>query len=89
MTERLVEIYKRNIEKRTGLKLEILPANPNYEVGKTYYSGYWCEWFKVLEYKELPDSWMRWTVKCLWEDGRITIHCTPLNLSKDDYLVIE
>ncbi len=89
MNNRLLEIYKSNIEKRTGLKLQTIPQNSNYEIGKTYYSGYWNETFQVLEYKELPSSWMRFSVKCKWQDGKITNHCTPLNLSKDDFLVIQ
>lgn len=88
MTKCSTKRYIRNIEERTGLKLEALPKNADYEIGKIYYSGYWSQWFIVLEYKKLSDSYMKSEVKCIWQDGSITHHCTPLNLSLDDYLVM-
>ena len=65
------------IEERTGLELK---EATKYEVGKTYYIGYWNTTCKVLEINE--------EYKCLWADGRITTHMTPLDPDKD-YEVIK
>lgn len=77
---------KRVNEKRTGLNLQALPNDPVHEVGKTYFDGYWFKSYKVLELRELPNSWMGWAVTCRWQDGDITTHCTKLN-QYEDFLV--
>lgn len=71
------------IEKRTGLKLK--EAN-KYEVNKTYYSSYWNKTFKVLDI--LPSEIWDKEYKCLWSDGRITIHSTQLDHKKDFEVIL-
>ena len=81
MSDEVVEIYRKNLEKRKRLKLSL--NNGDYEVGKTYISGYWQEIFKVLQIKDV-DNWMRRIVVCQWEDGMINSHCTPI--SNNDFI---
>lgn len=58
-----------------------LHKNAIYEEGKTYWCGYWSQWYKVLNaeyvthrnYKELV------SVTVQWQDGRIGTHCTALD----------
>ena len=57
-----------------------------HEIGKTYYIGYWNTTYKVLDI--LPDDIFGEQYKCLWADGRITTHSTPLDMKKD-YKVME
>ena len=57
-----------------------------YEIGKTYYNGYWNKTFVVLDV--LPNEIWGEEYKCQWSDGRITTHTTPLDPEKD-YEVIE
>ena len=52
-----------------------------YEKGKTYYIGYWNLTCKVLDI--IPNDIWGEEYKCLWEDGRITTHCTKLDPNKD------
>ena len=52
-----------------------------YEIGKTYYNGYWNKTFKVLDI--LPNAIWGEEYKCQWSDGRITTHTTPLDPDKD------
>ena len=47
------------------------------EVGKTYWCGYWHEVYTVLEVKENGH------VKVEWENGKITEHCTALDIRHD------
>ena len=82
MNKNLLETYRKNLEYRKGLKLSL--NNGDYEVGKTYVSGYWQEIFKVLQIKNV-DNWMQRIIVCQWEDGRINSHCTPLR--NDDFVV--
>ena len=86
MTKQAIQTYKNNLEKWHNLKLEILPKNSTYEIGKTYFSGYWRESYKVINYEHLPENWMGYKVTTLWQDGRTTSHCT--DLKEDDFLVI-
>ena len=46
-----------------------------HEVGKTYKCLYWGETYTVLEEIHYSD-WRGDSVKCRWQDGRITIHST-------------
>lgn len=46
-----------------------------HEVGKTYKSRYWGETYTVLEEIHYKD-WRGDSIKCCWQDGRITIHST-------------
>lgn len=58
-----------------------------YEIGKTYYNGYWNKTFKVLDI--LPNKVWGEEYKCQWSDGRITTHTTPLDPKKDYEIVKE
>lgn len=52
-----------------------------YEIGKTYYIGYWGTTFTVLDI--LPNEIWGEEYKCLWKDGRIITHTTKLDPKKD------
>jgi NDP-sugar pyrophosphorylase family protein len=82
------DAMKDVMEKRHGLKLAVLPENAKHEVGKTYFSGYWQQTYTVLEYREQPEIWQRWSVKVRWQDGEISNHSTALDPYKD-FLVTE
>ena len=75
--------YKERVERRTGLKLK---EATKYELGKTYYCGYWGKTFKVLEIK--PSEIWGEVYKCLWSDGFVTTHSTAIEPDYD-YEVIE
>ena len=79
---------KEIIENRTGLQLKELDKNPKYEIGKTYYCGYWQQSYEVLDYTENTGDWRGWSVTCKWDDGHINDHCTSLN-NKYDFEVIK
>ena len=53
----------------------------HHEIGKTYYIGYWNTTYKVLDI--LPDKVFGEAYKCLWANGRVTTHSTPLDPTKD------
>jgi hypothetical protein len=55
MRKELIGIYKKNIERRTGLKLDFVNNEDNYIIGKKYFCGYWQEIFEVLDYKKVKD----------------------------------
>ena len=58
-----------------------LNKNADYEVGKTYWCGYWQKWYKVLEVKDNPRSYNG--IKIEWEDGKIAEHGTSLDTRRD------
>lgn len=75
--------HKELVEKRTGLTLK---ATTKYELGKTYYCGYWGKTFKVLEIKQ-SDIWGE-VYKCLWSDGFVTTHSTAIEPDYDYEVII-
>jgi hypothetical protein len=54
-----------------------LNKRSRYEVGKTYWNGYWHEIYTVLDVK--PYGY----VEVQWESGKINEHCTPLDHKRD------
>ena len=53
-----------------------LKQNANYEIGKIYWNSYWQKWYKVLEVNGT-------NIKILWQDEKITTHCTLLDIRRD------
>lgn len=53
-----------------------LKQNANYEIGKIYWNSYWQKWYKVLEVNGT-------NIKILWQDEKITTHCTSLDIRRD------
>lgn len=72
------KIIKR-LEERLGKKVRPVKRGEQYQVGKTYYNGYWGQTFTVLDITS--DNWEKYV--CLWADGEITKHCTPLDPERD------
>ena len=83
----LRESLRQVREKQYNLKLEILPENPEYELGKTYFCGYWNQSFKVIDFTPKTNDWRGWSVTVHWQDGQITNHCTSLDRD-NDFLVV-
>ena len=79
---------KQIIENRTGLKLKELNKNAKHEMGKTYYNGYWCDTYTVIDYTENTNDWMLWRATCEWSDGHITTHCTSLDYRYDFEVIV-
>ena len=52
-----------------------------HELGKTYYIGYWNTTYKVIDI--MQDDISGEAYKCLWKNGRVTIHSTPLDPKRD------
>ncbi len=78
------EIY----EKIYNLKLKALPEGAKYEVGKTYFCGYWRQIYEVLEYQENVPIW-GWEVTVKWQDGRVRKHSTALMPGQDFEVIKE
>lgn len=57
-----------------------------YEAGKAYFCSYWRQYFYVLSVTGDQSS-HKWLVTVLWDDTRITSHCTYL--AKGDRHVME
>lgn len=82
---RLKELIK-NGTVRTVLQL---PENPMYYVGKTYWNGYWHQYYTVKDvsytaYLVKGRPYMSLNhVTVEWEDGRETTHRTQLDKKKD------
>jgi len=74
---------KRAMEKY-GFVPEELSPNATHEVGKLYWSGYWQKFYKVLSINDY-DIVNHVTVE--WEDGKITTHCTKLDVGRDWLLI--
>jgi hypothetical protein len=80
MTERMKELT----EKRTGLKLEFLKDDTQYEEGKKYYCGYWGSTYEVLKlYTKDELNYGGWAVTVRWADGHETTHFTNLDTNRD------
>lgn len=63
---------------------------PKYLKGKTYWSGYWQKWYKVLSVeidRTVKPNRMK-SVTIQWEDGRLVNHCTRLDSDRDFEIVI-
>ena len=69
-------------------ELKAMPVQDgmNYEVGGTYYCGYWDQAYRVLSLQHDVPIWYT-TVTVLWEDGRTTTHSTSLESKWDAKLV--
>lgn len=52
-------------------------------VGGCYYSGYWHKEYKVVEVK--AESGVPWMI-VRWQDGEVTVHCTPWEVKGDRVL---
>ena len=59
-----------------------LPKHAKYELGKTYWCGYWEKSFIVEKVVPICDGYSQ-EVTVLWEDGNRTTHCTTLDCMKD------
>jgi hypothetical protein len=77
----MAEMMKEGIEKSTGKKLELLSRNEKYELNKTYYCGHWRQFHTITNISQHPI--FRQQVTSLWDDGRTTIHATPLDYNYD------
>lgn len=71
--------------KSSNIKIKELPENALYEKGKTYWCGYWQQWYKVLHvvYDYSYSCPVLKSVTVEWQDGRIGNHKTSLEPSRD------
>ncbi len=87
----MIKIYNYKINKliREGIIKEVvkLSTNSKYEKNKSYWCGYWDQYFTVLSVEYRKDNHLRY-VSVRWEDGRETTHKTELNPSRDYEVVI-
>ena len=51
------------------------PIEKDYEKGKTYFCGYWHEYFTVIDILYNVPIWETVYV-CKWEDGHVNQHST-------------
>ena len=56
-----------------------------YEVGKTYYNGYWGARHYI---REIREHWLAPEIVSEWEDGYITIHSTPFDKKRDKLICV-
>ena len=74
--------YKlKQLVDKTSLEVHRLPYKSRYEVGKTYWNGYWEKWYSVLSAQYRDKCLME--VHIRWEDGKEAKHCTDLNPARD------
>lgn len=68
-----------------------LPKNPKYEVNKTYWCGYWQQYYKVIntDYEKHGKYEHLKSVIVEWEDGRTGTHCTSLDEKYDYELILK
>jgi hypothetical protein len=71
---------KRAIEKH-GFRPIQLWKNSKYEKGKTYWCGYWCKYYRVLDVTYEQGRLKSVTVE--WQDGHKGTHCTWLRWESD------
>lgn len=58
----------------------------DYETGKTYFSGYWHEYFTVIDIKRNMPVWETvYVIK--WENGKVSSHATKSD-HKHDFQII-
>lgn len=76
--------------KSSDIEVKELPKNPIYEKGKTYWCGYWQQWYKVLHvvYNYSYSRPLLESVTVEWQDGRIGNHSTALDPSRDYELLV-
>jgi hypothetical protein len=67
------------IEKH-GFKVIPLQENAKHELGKTYWSGYWLRWYKIIDVEKNDRVTY---VTAQWDDGHTTRHCTSLDVYRD------
>jgi hypothetical protein len=68
-----------------GFQVKPLPKDAKHEVNKTYWCGYWCKLYTVLETE--TNEYGIHLVKVYNHDGRIVTHGTSLD-PRRDYEVI-
>ena len=66
--------------RRIGELGEIMKKALGFEVGKTYYCGYWRKKHFIREIREHP---IYPEIVSEWEDGHITIHSTTFDKRRD------
>lgn len=75
----------RQAMKREHFDIKPIDKKAKYEVGKEYWCGYWSQSYEV-EKVNYEDNNLK-GVLVLWDDGRKTAHCTPLD-PKWDYEIV-
>jgi hypothetical protein len=84
--------YRLNqlIQNETVKDVIKLPEQPKYEENKTYWCGYWHEYYTVVnaEYEKHGKHEHLKAVTVEWKDGRIGTHCTALEQKRDYELIL-
>lgn len=78
-------IQQRILRRLPTARFLPLREGAEHELGKTYLCGYWGQTYTVTAVDHDVPVWGT-TVTVLWEDGRTTTHCTPLD-PRCDYLI--
>ena len=74
------------LAKHPDIKAVPVKAGMTYEVGSTYWCGYWEQSYQVLSVQHDVPIWQD-TVTIRWEDGREVEHSTSLDSKWDAKLV--
>lgn len=75
----------KDFAEKYGFTLKELPQNVQYEIGKTYWCGYWERCYTVLDVKLAGKNLDSVTVQ--WQDGTRVVHRTCLNPYQDWELI--
>lgn len=75
--------YELRQQMHLGAIKEVFPlkVNSKYEKGKSYWCGYWQQYYTVIEVVYSTNGLKSVTV--LWQNGEQTTHCTNLDSKKD------
>ena len=86
----IINPYDRERLLRKFPRAEFRPIDKTkgFEVGKTYFCGYWHEAFEVLEIERNVPIWDTvYFVK--WEDGHTNAHSTEPDYRRDFEIIFE